>query len=87
VGKDVAISSCDLSSFNRCETRLFAGETGRLIWGAPYGDCDASPTVGAGMLFVSGIDLNPRVQSHSGRGTVVAARYRIVSQRVVYDDA
>lgn len=55
-----------------CTTRLSPGHTyairisdGNVRWQAPYGNCDSSPAVVDGRVFVSGVDLIP---SASGIG-------------------
>lgn len=52
LGENVLLSSCTVTPY-RCETILVNSRNGDVLWNAPYGGSDCSPTVGGGMVFVS----------------------------------
>ncbi len=50
-------------------------QEGTVLWRAPYGNCDSSPTYGDGEVFVSGVDGN-RTTFGFGGHTIIAALNR-----------
>jgi outer membrane protein assembly factor BamB len=50
------VSVCDYRFPYHCETDALDPQSGAILWRAPYGDADASPTYALGSVFVSGLD-------------------------------
>lgn len=83
----VVVSVCRFVFPYRCETDALEPLSGKVVWRAPYGHADASPTYGDGKIFVTGLEPDkprwPYVQTEypivaaldAGTGKVVW-RYR-----------
>jgi outer membrane protein assembly factor BamB len=69
-GQDVFLSACDFE--NRIVRTTSISVAGRIRWTAPYGNCDSSPTLAAGRLFLSGFESDQRMRDKAGRNTVTA---------------
>jgi outer membrane protein assembly factor BamB len=52
----VFVSTCDYRFPYHCATEALDPVNGKLLWKAPYGDADSSPTYANGTVFVSGLD-------------------------------
>ena len=70
-GNAVFVSDCNFSE-QTAHTTAFDGVSGRLMWMTPSGNCDSSPTVGNGSVFLSGIDGNRQSFGFGGRTVVTA---------------
>jgi outer membrane protein assembly factor BamB len=71
IGHDVLISTCGEND-RRDATLLLDARTGKILWRSPFGNCDASPTVGGGRVFVSGVDATRAPFGFGGRAIVAA---------------
>ena len=67
----VVVGICSGPNY-RGSTVALAADSGKVVWRAPYGDCDSSPTVAGSRVFVSGVDGNDTPFGHGGRGIVAA---------------
>ena len=55
-GKRAFFSTCDYRFPYRCQTVALDPVDGKILWHAPFGDADCSPTYANGTVFVSGLD-------------------------------
>jgi outer membrane protein assembly factor BamB len=65
------ISTCDLQRSPGVTTAVEI-KTGAIRWTARYGNCDSAPTLGAGNIFVSGIQLERTSYGYGYRAVVAA---------------
>jgi outer membrane protein assembly factor BamB len=70
-GKDVLVSTCT-THLSPGHTTAIRVADGSIHWRVPYGNCDSSPTVVGGQVFVSGVDLVPTSFGIGYRAVVVA---------------
>lgn len=65
------VSVCS-HAMRRAHTLALAPTTGRVLWRAPYGNCDSAPTYAHGRLFLSGVAGN-RAPFGFGSRAIIAA--------------
>ena len=66
------VSVCNDAPY-RCSTFALNPKSGKILWNSPYGNSDSSPTYGAGLVFVSGVDNVPgQAYPQAGYSTVTA---------------
>ena len=70
-GDAVIASTCSGPAY-KGHTLALDPSTGDIRWRSTAGDCDSAPTVGAGRVFVSGVDGNVQPYGYGARGTVAA---------------
>lgn len=71
VGNDVYLSVCS-DKFARAATLKLDARDGRILWKAPFGNCDSSPAYAQGRVFVSGIEGLTQDSGFGGRGIAAA---------------
>ncbi len=69
-GDRALLSFCNDGPYH-CHTVAVDAESGRVEWESPLGNSDSAPTVGGGLVFVSGLD-NANSTALHGRGVVAA---------------
>ena len=67
----VLLSICNSARDNQKRYCCFR-QTGSVLWSAPFGNCDSSPTAGDGRVFVSGIDATKQPFGFGGRTVITA---------------
>jgi outer membrane protein assembly factor BamB len=70
-GDSVLVSDCNFSEESAHTTELNASN-GRPQWTISEGNCDSSPTLGAGLVYLAGIDGNRQSFGFGGHVVVVA---------------
>lgn len=82
----VLVSICSGKEY-RGSTIALDPRTGTIRWRSPFGDCDSSPTVAGGRVFVSGVDGNRTPIGFGGRAIIAALDLTNGSTRWTYRSA
>jgi outer membrane protein assembly factor BamB len=56
----------------RGSTEALDAKSGKIRWQVPYGDCDSSPTLGDGKVFLAGVSGNEQANGYGGAGVIAA---------------
>ena len=67
----VFISVC-YDAMQRAQSLALAPRSGRILWRAPYGNCDSAPTYARGRLFLSGVSGNRAAFGYGARAEITA---------------
>lgn len=80
----VMLSVCNFMQAT-AHTYAVAPASGEVIWEVPFGNCDSSPTVGAGAVYLSGISGNQDAVGFGGRAVIAAVDEKTGSLRWRYE--
>lgn len=67
----VFVSVCS-HAMRRAQSLALAPSTGRILWRAPFGNCDSAPTYAHGRLFLSGVSGNTASFGFGSRAVIAA---------------